>query len=414
MKNSEFRIAPVIACIVTMLCVGLVYMWSVFQQPVLNYYGWEKTAVSLIASVNILMFGVGIFLGGILVDRKGPHIVNRVSGVVFFLGLFLTSVLPKGAPWLIYISYGVLAGIGVGLAYAGSTNCLQKWFPTRRGFASALCVCAFGTSIVVCAPIATSLLNNVGVPATFRILSIVLGGIVIICSLFVKAPPANYMEGKKPAAPTDTDPYTLGEAVKDPRFWYMCSALFFMPATYMIVNPIVKTLAYERGILESQATITVMLVGVASAVSRFIVPTLSDKVGRAKSIFWMCILQLVCSILMIFVGGWLYTVIVFLVVFAYCGPAGIYPAMCGDAYGMKHTGTIFGLSFLCLGLSSLFFTWLTGLINKATGSYTLSFIIGAIMCLIPAYTMLIYDKVAKKKDAERLARRSAQAAAAKD
>ena len=406
MKKSELKLAPVIACIVTMLCVGIVYMWGVFQQYVIDYYGWEKTAVSLISSVNILMFGVGIFLGGILVDRRGPHIVNRVSGVVFFLGLFLTSMLPTGAPWRIYITYGVLAGIGVGLAYAGSTNCLQKWFPTRRGFASALCVCAFGTSIVVCVPIAEALLK-IGVPFAFRVLGIVLGGIVIICSLFVKAPPANYMEGKKPAAPTDTDPYTLGEAVRDPRFWYMCSALFFMPATYMIVNPIVKTLAIERGISAGQATLTAMLVGVASAVSRFVLPTLSDKVGRAKSIFAMCLLQLVCSILMIFAGGAFYTVIVFLVVCAYCGPAGIYPAMCGDAYGMKHTGTIFGLSFLCLGLSSLFFTWITGIINRATGAYTWSFIVGAIMCLIPAYCMWIYDRVAKKKDAERLAKRSA-------
>ena len=404
-KNSEFQIVPVIACIVTMLCVGIVYMWSVFQQPVIDYYGWEKTAVSLISSVNILMFALGIFLGGVIVDKKGPRVVNMSSGIIFMVGLVLTSMLPEGAPWLIYITYGVLGGVGVGLAYAGSTNCLQKWFPTRRGLASGLCVGAFGTSIVVCAPIAEALLK-IGVPFAFRVLGIVLGGIVFVAAIFVKAPPMGYMSGKVKKAVTDTDPYTLVEAIKDPRFWFMCSALFFMPATYMIVNPIVKTLAISRGISAGQAAFTVQLVGIASAVSRLVLPTLSDKVGRAKSIFVMCLLQLVCSIVMIFADGALYSIVVFFVVCAYCGPAGIYPAMCGDAYGMKHTGAIFGLSFFCLGFSSLFFTWLTGLITNATDSYTWSFIVGAIMCLIPAYCMWIYDRVAKKKDAERAAKRS--------
>ncbi|MCQ2553956.1 MAG: MFS transporter, partial [Clostridia bacterium] len=148
MKKDGFKIAPVLACIVTMLSVGIVYMWSVFQKPVMDYYGWEKTAVSFITAVNLLMFMVGIFLGGLIVDKRGlltcfPIPFILVSGVIFALGLILTSMLPEDMPWLIYITYGVLAGIGVGLAYAGATNCLQKWFPTKRGFASAIACCAF-------------------------------------------------------------------------------------------------------------------------------------------------------------------------------------------------------------------------------------------------------------------------------
>ena len=115
MDKKEFRLAPVIACIITMLCVGIVYMWNVFQQPVMDYYGWEKTAVSFISAVNLFAFTAGIFLGGVIVDRKGPRIVNMISGVLFFVGLFLSSVLPKSAPWLIYITYGVLGGVGVGI-----------------------------------------------------------------------------------------------------------------------------------------------------------------------------------------------------------------------------------------------------------------------------------------------------------
>ena len=402
MDKKDFRITPVIACRITMLCVGIVYMWSVFQQPVINYYGWEKTAVSFISAVNLFMFTAGIFLGGVIADKKGPRLVNMLSGILFFAGLVLTSMLPKNAPWLIYITYGVLGGVGVGLAYAGATNCLQKWFPKRRGFASALATCAFGTSIVVCVPIAKALLEK-GVPFAFRVLGIVLGLIVFACSFFITTPqvkPAADAAGK---VTVESRPYSVGEAIKDPRFWFMCTPLFFMSVTYMVVNPIIQTLGAERGLSQAMLTTTSMLVGIASAVSRFIVPTISDKLGRAKSILVMTILMMVCAILMIFVSGALYPIVIFLIVCAYSGPAGVYPAMTGDSFGMKNNGTIFGLAFFCIGFSSLFATWLTGLIVKATGGYTWAFIASAILCLIPAYCLSIYDKVDRKKKAERAA-----------
>lgn len=409
MDKKEFKIAPVIACIITMLCVGIVYMWNVFQQPVMDYYGWEKTAVSFISAVNLFAFTAGIFLGGVIVDRRGPRIVNMISGVLFFVGLFLSSVLPKSTPWLIYVTYGVLGGVGVGLAYAGATNCLQKWFPTRRGFASAIATCAFGTSIVVCVPIAKAFLER-GVPFAFRMLGTILGAIVFVCAFFIFTPPRGYMADRIPPRAEEKAPYSVGEALRDPRFWFMCTPLFFMTVTYMVVNPIIQTLGTERGLSPALLTTTSMLVGIASAVSRFIVPTISDKLGRAKSILVMSVLMLVCALLMIFVRGALYTVVIFLIVCAYSGPAGVYPAMTGDAFGMKNTGTIFGLAFFCIGFSSLFATWLTGVIVKATGGYTWVFIASAILCLIPLYCLAVYDRVDKKKKAERVARLEGEAA----
>ncbi|MBQ4309936.1 MAG: MFS transporter [Lachnospiraceae bacterium] len=419
MKRSGTRIAPVIACIITMLCVGIVYMWNVFQQPVMDHYGWERTAVSFISAVNLFMFTAGIFLGGLIADRKGPRLVNLLSGILFFAGLFLTSMLPVGAPWLIYITYGVLGGMGVGLAYAGATNCLQKCFPARRGFASALATCAFGTSIVVCVPIARALLGH-GVPFAFRVLGAVLGCIVLVCSFFVVPPGA--AERAVPAGETDPVPaakrdrvnYSVGEALRDPRFWFMCTPLFFMSVTYMVVNPIIQTLGAERGLGPGILTTTAMLVGIASAVSRFIVPTLSDKLGRARSILVMTVVMMVCAILMIFARGAAYPVVIFLIVCAYSGPAGVYPAMSGDAFGMKNCGTIFGLAFFSIGFSSLFSTWMTGVIYRVTGTYTWVFVAAALLCLVPLVCLSVYDRVAKKRDAKRAAEWDAEEAAASE
>lgn len=409
-KNPAFKLTPVIACVVTMLCVGLVYMWSVFQQPVIDHYGWPVSAVTMVSSAMILMFAFGIFIGGLIVDRFGPKTVIRTAGIMFFTGLILTSLLTPETPFLIYITYGVLAGTGVGFAYSGAINCVQKWLPHRRGFAAGICVCAFGLSIVIFSPITERLLE-MGVPFTFRVLAILLGPIVFASSFFVSTPSGGYAESLGVKKLSERDVFSLGEAIRDPRFWFMVSALYFLPATYMIVLPIVKTLANLRGISSSQASITVQLIGVASALSRLVLPTLSDKLGRSRSIFAMTVLMAVSSLLMIFAGGVFYSVIVFLIVFAYSGPAGVYPAMCGDAYGMKNTGAIFGLSFISLGLSSLTFNWVADKLNSdaaVTGNYTKSFIVGAIVCIIPMVCMLIYNRVDVKLRAKRLANRETQ------
>lgn len=409
-KKPAFKLTPVIACVVTMLCVGLVYMWSVFQQPVIDHYGWPVSAVTMVSSAMILMFAFGIFIGGLIVDRFGPKIVIMTAGILFFTGLILTSLLTPKTPFLIYITYGVLAGTGVGFAYSGAINCVQKWLPHRRGFAAGICVCAFGLSIVIFSPITERLLE-MGVPFTFRMLAILLGPIVFAASFFVSTPKEGYAESLGVKKINESDVFSLGEAIRDPRFWFMVSALYFLPATYMIVLPIVKTLANLRGISSSQASITVQLIGVASALSRLVLPTLSDKLGRSRSIFAMTVLMAVSSLLMIFAGGIFYSVIVFLIVFAYSGPAGVYPAMCGDAYGMKNTGAIFGLSFISLGLSSLTFNWVADKLNSdaaVTGNYTKSFIVGAIVCIIPMVCMLIYNRVDAKLRAKRLAGRGVQ------
>ena len=409
-KNPEFKIVPVIACLVTMLCIGIVYMWSVFQKPAIDYYGWPDTAVTMVSSVTLFMFVVGIFVGGVLVDRIGPRLVVMAAGVMFFSGLMLTSFLSAERPWLIYITYGVLGGAGVGFAYSGAINCVQRWLPHRRGFATGICVCAFGLSIVIFAPVANKLLG-IGVPFTFRMLAIILGLIVFAMSFFFKIPPEGYAARRGVKVVQDSGSYSLIEAVRDPRFWFMCSALFFGTAAYMIINPRVVTLAILRDIPEFQRTLTVQLLGISSALSRLILPTLSDKISRSKTIFVMMIVMMVSSFLMTFAGGALYSIAIFFIVFAYSGPAGIYPAMAGDAYGMKNMSSIFGLAFMGIGLSSITFgTWLPRALSPdaaVTGDYKLIFIVGAVVNIVPMVCMLIYDRVGKKKDAQRKAKTAA-------
>ena len=404
-RNPEFKPSVIIACLAVMLSIGIVYLWSVFQQPVIDHYGWEPSAVSMISSAMIFMYVLGSLIGGFIQDHLSPRFVIITGAALFFVGLFSTSLLGPRYPWLIYITYGAVAGSGVGFAYSAALSCIQKWLPHRRGFATGISVCAFGLSAVVFAPLIEWLLklpafagNNV--PMTFRTLACTFSVIIALAGFFVKNPCQNYLDSLNlPKAQVRQRQYAPREAVKTVEFWSLALSLFFLPAAYMIIIPLVKTLAIARGISEMQATLTVSLTGIASAASRLISSTASDKIGRAKTIWILSLLTAISALLMIFAKGWLYTVVVLLIVAGYSGPAGIFPAMSTDSFGTKYSGTNYGMAFMFLGTSSLVFTKLSTVINAdgaVTGDYTMSFIIAAVGCIVPLVMLPLYD-VAKKK-----------------
>ena len=412
-SKVESKTLPVIGCLVVMFSIGIVYLWSVFQQPVIDYYGWVPTSVSLISSVMIFMFLFGSMIGGFIQDKKSPRFVITLGGILFFIGLFSSSLIGEGSPWMMYITYGTIAGIGVGFAYAGSLQSIQKWFPHKRGFASGISVCAFGLSMVAFSPLIEWFLQlpafgDNAVPLTFRILAVLFTVIIIIAGFFVKNPSPEYVKSLNlPQKFVSKKQYTTKEMFKTGPFWCLAFTTFFLPAAYMMIIPLVKTLAVTRGIPPFQASLTVSLMGVASAVSRLLSGVVSDKLGRAKTVFILAVLAMISAILMIFADGWVYTAVILLVVFAYAGPSSIYPAMSMDVYGEKYSGGNYGMVLLSLGISSPVWTLLSNKLNAdgfATGNYTLSFIVAACVCVVPLIALPLFDyfKAKMEKNPEKI------------
>lgn len=404
-KNPEFKLSAIIACLVSMFSVGIVYLWSVFQQPVINHYGWTTGSVTMVSSAIIFVYVAGTLVGGVLNDRKGPRFSIILGAILFCLGLFASSLVTPAFPvWVIYLTYGLVAGMGVGLVYSAALNVIQKWYPHRRGFATGISVCAFGLSATVLGPLIDMLIKSFGVPNTFRILAFTFPIIAFLCSFFVVVPSQKYLDGLNlsPAQANQRD-YTPRQTLKMLEFWCLALSLLFLPAAYMMIIPRVKTLAIARGMSEALATFTVSLTGVASAVSRLIAASASDKVGRARTIWVLTVVTLISSVCMTFATGWFYILVVMLIIAGYSGPAGIFPAMASDSFGVKYSGTNYGMAFMFLGISAPLFTMISNLVSASgaeTGNYTASFVIAAAGCIVPLVMLLVYD-VAKKKRLER-------------
>src|SRR3954462_9893992 len=175
------------------LALGAVYAWSVFRIPLARQFGWSISEVTLTFTISIFVLGIAAFFGGLWLNRKGPRIVAVTGGALYGLGVFLASFSANKLWWL-YLSYGLIGGIGLGFAYIVLVAVLVKWFPDRRGLITGIAVGGFGGGALVTAPIATYLIQSVGVLSTFAYLGVAFLVVTVVCGYFMQNPP----EGWKP------------------------------------------------------------------------------------------------------------------------------------------------------------------------------------------------------------------------
>jgi OFA family oxalate/formate antiporter-like MFS transporter len=397
-------ITAIVGCLCVQLCVGILYLWSVFKTPVVLYFSWNAAAANMVSSYMLFSFVSGNLIGGYFQDRTNPKLVAAIGCFLFCAGVFLSSLLTASNIALIYLTYCVLGGLGSGFAYGSVISCVQKWLPHRCGFASGLSVSAFGLSTVIFSPLSKWLLSLPSfagreVPLTFRTLSIVFFLISMASCLLIRLPSEEYLKGlglpANGAAANGTSKTPL-QAMREANFWCLFFACFFINATWNICVPLIKDLGMQRGLPETWAVMTVSLTGVTNAAGRLIMASVSDKIGRTATIILLSSITGVCALLLLFAGGPVYTLVILAIAFAYGGPSAVHPAMTTDFFGSKFSGTNYGIVMLALGFSSVAFNGLSNLLVHATGGYAASFLVAAAASIIPIFLMRVIASNMKK------------------
>jgi OFA family oxalate/formate antiporter-like MFS transporter len=346
------RLKVLVSGAVLQLFLGIIYVWSVFVLPVSEEYGWSVDNAKLVSSFLLGFFVLGMLGGGRLEHRLGTHRMALAGGLLLAVGMAATAFIPAGSGWLIYLSYGVMGGFGVGMGYGAVVSCVPKWYREKRGFATGISVCAFGFSTVVFAPLIGELVSRYSVRSAFLILAAAFVCVTLIFSPFVRLP-----ESGGPARQAGLDgkrQYTTGEMVKTGRYYLITFSLMLGTSVFFILNPSFVTLARERD-MASLSTLIVMITGVASAIGRLAFPLISDKIGRETTAGAAIGLTALCAFALCFADGLVFMVIVAVCALCYGGYSGIYPLITGDYFGLENVGPNFAAVMCGFAVSALCF-----------------------------------------------------------
>src|SRR5882672_9162494 len=373
--NTSNRWLIAAAGVVMQLALGAVYAWSVFRNPLTRSYGWTVSQVTLAFELTILMLGFAAFAGGLWMKRSGPRRVAAVAGLCYGLGMVLAGQV-GGHLELLYLSYGVLGGIGLGLGYIVPVATLIKWFPDKRGMITGLAVAGFGAGALITAPIAEHLISRVGVLQTFTILGIVFFIAVSGSALLMRNPPDNYSPAGWQAPVTqqqssDKD-YTLGESLKTWQWYGLWAILFLNTSAGISIISQAAPMAQEATHVSAVAAAGLVgIISIANGAGRFLWAWFSDFIGRRRVFQVMFLAQAAVFFLLTRVhsfGG--LAVLAFIVLLCYGGGFGTMPAFAADFFGARNVGSIYGLMLTAWGLAGLLGPTLIAHVRQSTGYYT--------------------------------------------
>lgn len=388
-KSAKIRYLVLAAGMVIQLCGGVIYMWAIFKNPVAAYLEQPAGEIALVSSVMLATFVFGMLLGGALQDRLGPKTVALIGSAMMSSSFLLTSQLGPETAGMIFFTYAILGGLGVGTVYSCTVACVNKWFPDRRGFATGAMVGSFGFSLVIFAPLTKYLLETKGVPETFMLLGISFLAICCTASLFLKNPPEGYFVTNKKVA-SEAKQYTPKEMVGTKSFYLITISMFFVLPAYFILNPQLVTLAEDRG-LSDYAVVGVMLTGVFSATGRLTITWFSDRIGRMNTLVFVAITTLAGTLLLTFACGVMFLVCVAIISLAFGGASGSYAAVTAERFGTKNMGANYGLVSMGFGASALLFPFLSIKIVSA-GDMAPAFFLAAATCVIALVLILILTR----------------------
>ncbi|MEM7580363.1 MAG: OFA family MFS transporter [Cyanobacteria bacterium P01_A01_bin.80] len=382
--------------LIILLCLGTVYSWSIFSTPFETALQAKPGTILLPFMVLGIMFTLAMPISGLYIYRFSPRIMTATGGIIVGIGYFLSSIAPN-LPFLI-ISYGVIAGIGVGIVYGVPLAVAARWFPERKGFAVGMTVVGFGLSPLVTAPLAINLIKAFGIRNSFVILGIAFTLIILAIAQVLKMPPKrwvpdgytsqvsipNQIQSNSQNNPNNSSPDL--PMVQTQSFYglWICYSV----GTFVGLTAIATTAQVGKeivGLQPSQLGFAVPLFATFNGIGRPLFGWLNDRLKPKLTIIIINILILSASVIMWNTSqGQLTNFLVAYSIFWLCLGAwlAVAPAATLSFFGLNNYPSNYGLMFTSFGLGGLSGIFTIAVTKAITGSYIPFFYVTAIIACI--------------------------------
>jgi MFS transporter, OFA family, oxalate/formate antiporter len=359
--------------VTVLLCLGTVYSWSIFRKPLEKLLKIGATESLLPFTVLLVVFALLMPITGFYIDRFGSRLVTAVGGVIMGLGYLLSSF--DGNISMLTITYGVVAGIGVGVTYGVPLAVVAKWFPDKKGIAVGLTVIGFGLSPLVTAPLAKSLIDDYGVRQTFVIFGIAFTAIILVVSTLLRTPPKGWKPvGWNPPVKLMSNGNQSASMLQNPTFYglWLCYAIgtFAGLAAIGISSPLAQEIIKLDA---ATAASTVSLFAVFNGAGRAFFGWLTDRFTPKLAAIVAFVMVLIASIMMLNVSTGnvaTYLVAFTLFYFSFGGWLAIAPTSTLSLFNPEDYAKNYGIVFTAFGVGALGGTLLAGRIRDIFGSYT--------------------------------------------
>ncbi len=385
--TSLFRMSPekgrwvlIVLGLIINLCLGTVYSWSVFVNPLTDYFtinlGQTVTANDVLMpfSAFLAVFAITMALNGKYVETHGPRIVTIVGCILTGLGWVFASTVSSIT--MLYIMYGVIGGIGVGFAYGATVAVAARWFPDRRGLAVGMTVFGVGFSAFVTANLAGYFIVAYGVMSTFRIFGIGIIVLTVPLALPLTFPPAGWKPaGWNPPVPREGEHVTCEcnrrEMVNTPSFYGLWMCYFIGCTAGLMAISISKPVGTELVQIETGlATALVGFFAIFNGSGRPVFGFLTDRFSPGNTAMISFLLIALASFLM-----WQAPVVpAYIIAFAVLwgclgGWLAIAPTATASYFGTSDYPRCYGMVFLAYGAGAIAGPQLAGFIRTTTGNY---------------------------------------------
>jgi MFS family permease len=376
---SRWMVPPAALCV--HLCIGQAYAFSVFNLPMTKLIGitqsapddWKLTDLGWIFSIAIFFLGVSAAVLGRWVEEGGPRQAMFASGVCWAAG-FLVSAFGVYLHniWVVYLGYGVLGGIGLGIGYISPVSTLIKWFPDRPGMATGMAIMGFGGAAFIASPLSVWLMQqfstptHIGVAETFIVLGIVYFCFMMVGAVIVRLPPPGWAPAGYVAPTESTKMITnrhvfVYQALKTPQFWLIWWVLCLNVTAGIGVLGQASAMSQEMFPGKVSVTAAAGFVGLMSLFNmggRFFWASVSDLIGRKSTYFAFFALGFLMYAAVPYTGSvgsvGLFVLCFCVIISMYGGGFATVPAYLRDMFGTRYVGAIHGLLLTAWSMAGIF------------------------------------------------------------